>query len=372
LSLFRAAKILVFLTYKKEIKYILAFMKFSDDLLFWYDENKRDLPWRDIDNPYVIWIAEVVFQQTRIEQGLPYFLEFIKKFPTVFDLAASSEEFVLKNWQGLGYYSRARNLHFSANFIVNELNGVFPKTYKDLLFLKGVGPYIAAEIASVCYNEIEPAIDGNVQRVISRYFGVSEPVNSSVGASQIKLFANEHISTQRPGDFNQALMDYGSSICSPKKPDCPHCLFNETCWANIHGKQNEIPVKLKKVKVRTRYFNFMILIKGDALGVVKRGSGDVWQGLYQPPLIEAESEVLGLRDIGPNFKGYLLSSSKRILSHQKLMLKFWVIKDGFEDIDFTDVEWVSLSKLSDIPVSKSIEELFSSKEFRSLFNSVDY
>ena len=372
MSLFRAAKILVFLTYKKEFKYILAFMKFSEELLFWYDRNKRDLPWRDIDNPYVIWIAEVVFQQTRIEQGLPYFLGFIKNFPTVYDLATSSEEFVLKNWQGLGYYSRARNLHFSANYIVKELNGEFPKTYKELLKLKGVGPYIAAEIASVCYNEVQPAIDGNVQRVISRYFGVIEPINSPQGANQIKSFAKEHIAQARPGDFNQALMDYGSSICSPKKPDCENCLFNRTCWANLKGRQFEIPVKLKKVKVRTRYFNFFLIIKEGKLAVVKRGSGDVWQGLYQPCLIEVDSVTNDLGELASGLKGYLLSSTKRILSHQKLFLKFWVLESGSSLIDMGNVEWVSFSKLADIPVSKSIEELFSLKEFRSLFNSVDY
>ncbi len=347
-------------------------MKFSDDLLFWYDKNKRDLPWRNIDNPYVIWIAEVVFQQTRIEQGLPYFLEFIKNFPTVYDLAAASEEFVLKNWQGLGYYSRARNLHFSANYIVNELNGEFPKTYKDLLKLKGVGPYIAAEIASVCYKEVEPAIDGNVLRVLSRYFGVTDPVNSTQGAAQVKLFATAHISQMRPGDFNQALMDYGSSICSPKKPDCENCLFNVTCWANLNSKQGEIPVKLKKVKVRNRFFNFMIVRKEASLAVVKRGSGDVWQGLYQPPIIEVDDVTIELDELGKGLKGYLLSSATRILSHQKLFLKFWVVDGGSSQLDLSNVEWVNYGKLAEIPVPKSIEELFSSKEFRSLFNSVEY
>jgi len=344
-------------------------MNFSSEILIWYDKNKRNLPWRNIDNPYVIWIAEVVFQQTRIEQGLPYFLSFIKSFPSVTDLATALESDVLKKWQGLGYYSRARNLHFSANFIVNELNGVFPKTYKDLLLLKGVGPYIAAEVASVCYGEVVAAVDGNVQRVISRYFGIQEAINSTVGAKLINELANAHIDNLRPGDFNQALMDYGSSICSPKSPKCIDCTFNESCWAFRNGKQLELPVKLKKVKIRNRYFNYLLNVTEGKLAVHKRGEGDVWQGLFEPFLIETTNEVTEFNELEPNLSGYLLYSQKRILSHQRLFLSFWVT-DTVTD-SMREMEWKSLDELSHLPVSKSIEQLFCASEFRSLFNSVE-
>ncbi len=338
-------------------------MNFSSILLQWYAQNKRDLPWRDSDNPYVIWIAEVVFQQTRIEQGLPFFIRFIQKFPSVDVLARAKEESVLKMWQGLGYYSRARNLHFSAKYIVNELQGFFPTTYNELLKLKGVGPYIAAEVASVCSNEVIAAIDGNVQRVISRYYGVREAVNSPVGEKAVRALANEHISTTHPGDFNQALMDFGSSMCTPKSPNCENCVFNESCWAFRNDEVANIPLKINKVKVRKRFFNFLLVRKGNAVAMQKRGPGDVWQGLYQPLLFESKVEMKSLE---MEFsEGYLLKEGIRQLSHQKLHLKFWAVSN-LEIANFEDVEWISISDLHLLPVSKSIEQLFSSNEFQKL------
>jgi A/G-specific adenine glycosylase len=345
-------------------------MKFNEVLLKWYDENQRDLPWRNTDNPYVIWIAEVVFQQTRISQGLPFFLEFIKTFPTVADLAASKEELVLKKWQGLGYYSRARNLHFSAKYVVTELGGEMPRTYKDLLLLKGVGPYIAAEVASVCYGEVVAAVDGNVQRVLSRYFGVSEAVNGSQGAKIIQALATENISAARPGDFNQALMDLGSSICSPKKVQCDRCVLQENCVALRMGQVAVLPVKDKKVKVRDRYFNFFIVDGAPTVSLEKRGAGDVWQGLYQLPLMESDKILDGL-DAFDKKDFYRLYSTKRILSHQRIWISFWVVNAlpiAFEEKEFVQV---LPSELEKYPVSKSLEQLFYSNEFISLFNRVD-
>ncbi|MGB0390656.1 MAG: A/G-specific adenine glycosylase [Salibacteraceae bacterium] len=337
-------------------------MEFNKILLQWYDKNKRDLPWRTTDNPYVIWIAEVVFQQTRIEQGTPYFLSFINKFPTVFDLAKAKEEDVLNKWQGLGYYSRARNLQFSAKYIVDELNGEMPSTYKSLLGLKGVGPYIAAEVASVCFNEVVAAVDGNVQRVLSRCFGVKEAVNSTKGSKIVNELANSLISKQRPGDFNQALMDMGSSICTPKKPKCEECIFVETCWANRNGFQLKLPKKDKKVKVRDRYFNYY-LINGSSMLLKKRGGGDVWQGLYEPPLMETNQPFEIKKECG-----YLLFSSKRVLSHQRIYIKFWVVNELPEHFNDQDFHHVTRSEVNNYPVPKSIEQLFSSIEFGSLFN----
>jgi len=342
-------------------------MKFSSILLDWYAVNKRDLPWRDIDNPYVVWIAEVVFQQTRIEQGLPFFVRFMEKFSTVEVLAKASEAEVLKMWQGLGYYSRARNLHFSARYIVNELEGVFPSSYTELLKLKGVGPYIAAEVASVCFNEVVAAIDGNVQRVIARYFGVEEPVNSSQGEQQVRVLANEHIHTNTPGDFNQALMDFGSSVCKPKSPLCNECIFSEMCWANRNQMQTTLPIKIKKVKVRNRYFNFLLFVNDNKLAVVKRESGDVWQGLFQPILSETNEEVKSTDEL--DFSGFLFSKSIRQLSHQKLFLRFWVVHSGFKfEKHAPEIEWHNYEELHQLPVPKSIEELFSSNDFEALIN----
>lgn len=340
-------------------------MKFSEILLGWYDQNKRDLPWRSIDNPYVIWIAEVVFQQTRIEQGMPFFEAFIKEFPSVQDLAAASEERVLKKWQGLGYYSRARNLHFSAKLIVEELNGELPTSYTGLLKLKGVGPYIAAEVASVCFGEVVAAVDGNVQRVISRYFGVEEAVNSTSGNKIVSALANEHISPSRPGDFNQALMDLGSSICTPKKYSCIKCVLQDDCYANRNQKQAVLPVKEKKVKVRNRYFNYLITLKNGGLLLKKRGAGDVWQGLFEPPLIETPN----IADDLIGFENALeLYSTKRVLSHQRLHIKFWLVNNLSAAIPEAEFSNIGHAELQNYPVPKSIEQLFSSIEFRSLFN----
>lgn len=342
-------------------------MNFSSILLNWYAINKRDLPWRNIDNPYVIWVAEVVFQQTRIDQGLPYFVRFMDKFPTVEILAKASEAEVLKMWQGLGYYSRARNLHFSAKYVVNDLQGIFPNSYSELLKLKGVGPYIAAEVASVCFDEVVAAVDGNVQRVIARFFGIKDPVNSPSGEKQIRALANEHIDAKVPGDFNQALMDFGSSVCKPKSPLCETCVFNESCWAFRNQMQKTLPVKIKKVKVKKRFFNFLLYVSGNKLAVVKRKSGDVWQGLFQPMLVETteEVEIIGKLDLS----GFLFSRSIRQLSHQKLFLSFWVVESDtkFEDHN-SEIEWHSYEELFQLPVPKSIEELFSSNDFETLVN----
>lgn len=340
-------------------------MSFSVKLLKWYDFNQRDLPWRSTDNPYVIWIAEVIFQQTRISQGLPYFHAFLERFPTVQHLAKANEEEVLKKWQGLGYYSRARNLQFSAQYVVNELRGEMPSSYKELLKLKGVGPYIAAEVASVCFGEVVAAVDGNVQRVLSRYFGVKEAVNGTQGMKIIQALANEHISKDRPGDFNQALMDMGSAICAPKSPSCEECVFVQECWARKENATHELPIKEKKVKVRDRYFNYLISVNDGAIYLKKRPSGDVWQGLFEPYLLESDSSLDGLPELDKD-SFYELYQTKRVLSHQRLYIKFWVVP--LDAILLTGYIRVDKEDLDSYPVPKSIEQLFLSKEFQSLFH----
>jgi len=225
-------------------------MQFYNTLIYWYLHNKRDLPWRKSKNPYYVWLSEIILQQTRVAQGLPYFLNFTKAFPTVFDLAEAKENTVLKLWQGLGYYSRARNLHFSAKYIKNELNGIFPTTYKDLLKLKGVGDYTASAIASICFNEPTAVVDGNVYRVLSRYFGIKTPINSTEGIKEFKKLAQTLIHTKDPGTYNQAIMDFGATLCKPKNPLCNECPFANSCVSLEKNLINELPIKEKKVKLK--------------------------------------------------------------------------------------------------------------------------
>ena len=206
-------------------------MKFSNTLIQWYLQNNRELPWRKTKNPYFIWLSEIMLQQTRVAQGMSYYLKFIEVFPTVFDLAKATESTVLKMWQGLGYYSRARNLHFTANQIASELNGEFPSTYKEIIKLKGIGDYTASAISSICFNKPTAVVDGNVYRVLSRYFGIQTPINSATGIKEFKALAQTLIDTEQPGTYNQAIMDFGALHCKPQNPLCESCVFNDGCIA---------------------------------------------------------------------------------------------------------------------------------------------
>ena len=234
-------------------------MIFSNRLVTWYLQNKRDLPWRQSINPYTVWLSEIILQQTRVDQGTAYFFKFIEQFPTVYNLANASEEEVLKLWQGLGYYSRARNLHSAANYIVNELNGKFPTTYSEILKLKGVGDYTASAIASICFNEPTAVVDGNVYRVLARYFGISTPINSTSGIKEFKKLAQELIVEDIPGTFNQAIMEFGACMCKPQNPDCFNCPLNDSCVALSNNTIAQLPVKINKTKVRKRYFNYLVI-----------------------------------------------------------------------------------------------------------------
>jgi len=206
-------------------------MKFSNQLIYWYLNNRRDLPWRKTTNPYHIWLSEIILQQTRVDQGMDYYLKFIQNFPTVNDLAIAPEEKVLKLWQGLGYYSRARNLHFSAKYIVNELNSVFPSTYNDIIKLKGVGDYTASAVSSICFNEPMAVVDGNVYRVLARYFGILTPINTSKGIKEFKKLAQQLLNKEDPATNNQAIMEFGARMCKPQNPDCNSCPLNDSCSA---------------------------------------------------------------------------------------------------------------------------------------------
>jgi len=312
-------------------------MIFSKQLTYWYLQNKRNLPWRSTLNAYTIWLSEIILQQTRVDQGMSYYLKFIKKFPTVFDLAEASEEQVLKLWQGLGYYSRARNLHYSAKYIVNELNGSFPTTHKELLKLKGVGDYTASAIASICFNEPTAVVDGNVYRVLARYFGINTAINTSKGIKEFKQLAQQLIDEENPGTHNQAIMEFGALMCKPNNPDCAICPLNNSCFALSKNSVKELPVKEKKAKIKLRHFNYIVIHSSDhKTKIVKRETG-IWKNLYEFPLIETsividekqlmEHEIF--KDLFHNLEATVELFDKEVLihklTHQHIYAKFWVV-----------------------------------------------
>lgn len=327
---------------------------FSETVLNWYNQHKRDLPWRQNPDPYSVWLSEIILQQTRVSQGMPYYYKFIENYPTVFDLAQANEDNVMKTWEGLGYYSRARNLHATAKTIAYEYNGEFPDSYNKLLKLKGVGPYTAAAIASICFGEPVPVIDGNVYRVISRVFGIENDI--TIAATR-KIFENtltEVISKRDPGNFNQGLMEIGAIICTPGKPKCPDCYLKEYCYAFKNRRQTELPVKSKKGKVKIREFHYHVWEHNGQLAMKKRIPGDIWQGLYDFYLVEKNN--------GQDFKepegNYITKNTEilqHILSHQKIEAKFYhhIIEDHiffneilekFELSAFSSDEVVTLPK----------------------------
>lgn len=310
-------------------------MNFSKTLIDWYLQNKRNLPWRQTNDPYQIWLSEIILQQTRVVQGKPYYEAFLSHFPTVFDLASANEEQVLKLWQGLGYYSRARNLHTTAKYVVNELKGVFPLTYKDLLSLKGVGEYTAAAIASFSYNEPIAVVDGNVFRVLSRVFGITSDIAITNTKKEFQQVAQELLPESNPAIFNQAIMEFGALQCVPKSPDCSTCVFNDSCFALEKNCIDELPVKSKKTKVTNRYFNYLIIRDdNDDFVVLKREDKGIWFNLYEFTLLENLQkknleEIIEEIQIKFNPKEIILKNEKELvhkLSHQHLHIHFFELK----------------------------------------------
>ncbi|GAA3556705.1 A/G-specific adenine glycosylase [Snuella lapsa] len=313
-------------------------MIFSEILINWYSINKRDMPWRLTKDPYRIWLSEIILQQTQIKQGLPYYNAFLNAFPSVFELAEATESEVLKLWQGLGYYSRARNLHATAKYIANDLEGVFPNTYKDLLKLKGVGDYTASAIASICFNEATAVVDGNVYRVLARYFGITTPINTSKGNKEFKALAQELIDVKRPDEFNQAIMEFGAVQCKPQSPNCNMCPLQDGCVAFNAATVNKLPVKNKTLKIKKRYFNFLVIISNEGKTIIeKREQKGIWQNLYQFPLIETNKntdivvfkELLNKHSLLKNraFEFTLYNEGPIVhkLSHQHLHTRFWIV-----------------------------------------------
>jgi len=313
-------------------------MEFSNSLLHWYLQNKRDLPWRNTVNPYPIWLSEVMLQQTRVAQGMPYFLSFMEAFPTVFDLAKANEEQVLKLWQGLGYYSRARNMHKTAQIIAFNCNGNFPNNYNDLLKLKGVGEYTAAAIASFAFNEVVPVVDGNVYRVLARYFDIETDIASSAAKKEFTALASELILNDSPALFNQAIMEFGALQCVPKNPNCGVCIFNSSCAALQKKKVAKLPIKLKKTKVTNKYFNYLIFLDDSETTLInKRTKKGIWHNLYEFPIIETENEMdfdVLSKLVHENYSDLEIEAISTYndtqiihkLSHQKLHINFYKVK----------------------------------------------
>lgn len=346
-------------------------MSFTKTLTYWYSVHKRNLPWRATQDPYCIWLSEIILQQTQVAQGLPYYEAFVDQFPTVFELAKASEERVLKLWQGLGYYSRARNLHHTAKHIAHDLDGVFPNTYKGLLKLKGVGDYTASAIASICFNEKQAVVDGNVYRLLSRYYGIDTAINSSKGIKDFKILAQSLLPQTEIGNYNQAIMEFGAKQCKPKSPNCMVCPLQESCAASNTDTIDALPVKLKKTKVTKRYFNFLVLRASNKKTILRKRTGKgIWQNLYEFPLVET-SEKLTAAKFNDNTKvqAYLngskyifsLYNDKEIihkLSHQHLYTQFWIL-----EVDTLPEEGVTYNEMHKLPVPKLIGHFIETFEF---------
>jgi A/G-specific adenine glycosylase len=308
-------------------------LNFSNTINNWYSKNKRDLPWRETTDPYIIWLSEIILQQTRVEQGMAYFHKFSNKYPTIESLASASEDEVLKDWEGLGYYSRARNMLSAAQFITRELNGKFPNNYTAILKLKGVGTYTAAAISSFAFNEEKAVVDGNVYRVLSRYFGIATPIDSTKGKKEFQLLADELIQLQKPSVHNQAMMEFGAMQCTPKKANCDDCPLKISCVAFQNDLVQSLPIKEKKTKQSKRYFTYIIVSDAQHLIIQKRAEKGIWANMYEFPLIESENlteqsqlineqKFAGSLNLNNPKVGHISDTYKHILSHQQIFARF--------------------------------------------------
>ena len=311
--------------------------QFAEALIKWYSHHKRTLPWRETTNPYYIWLSEVILQQTRVAQGLPYYLKFIEAYPTVQDLAAAPQDEVLRLWQGLGYYSRARNMHHTAQLVVEQYGGNFPDKYEELLKLKGVGSYTAAAIAAFAFKEQVAVLDGNVFRVLARVFGITDDIAAPASRKVFQKLADELVPADEPDTYNQAIMEFGAIQCTPVMPDCLFCPLQQHCFAFNHGMVQELPVKSKAKAARPRFFHYIVLELEGSFYLRKRLEGDIWQGLYDFYLYESDSKELQPDSLIKELSeaGIQLSSVpallpakdyKHILSHQKITARFYRFK----------------------------------------------
>lgn len=336
---------------------------FADKLIAWYEVNKRDLPWRNTKDPYQIWISEIILQQTRVVQGYDYFVRFMQRFPNVMTLAEADEDEVMKYWQGLGYYSRARNLHAAAKYMVEQ--GGFPKTYEGVLALKGVGDYTAAAICSFAYDMPYAVVDGNVYRVLSRWLGIDTPIDTTSGKKQFALLAEELLDKSRPAIYNQAIMDFGALQCTHASPDCLLCPLMDNCIAYLQGRVDELPIKLHRTKIRKRFFNYIYVRTGNYTFIRKRMGNDIWRNLYEPLLLEMEldfsdslsgivrqlQEMLGSRT--DMFLRPIKMGVKHVLSHQIIYTNFYELTltqpldvlEGYQKVHHEDLHKFAVSNL---------------------------
>ncbi len=306
---------------------------FANNLLLWYEKNKRDLPWRNSTDPYLIWLSEIILQQTRVKQGLPYFNRFIETYPTVGELARADEQAILRLWQGLGYYSRAKNLHACAKNILATFNATFPNNYKDLLSLRGVGKYTAAAIASFAFDEKVAVVDGNVYRVLSRVFGIEDDIAASRGQKRFQELANDLLPAQNTATYNQAIMEFGALQCVPVNPNCEICVNNDICVAYKLQIQHRLPVKIKKLKIKVRHLNYFVIRSQGKILMKKRVQKDIWSGLYDFYVVESDEpkEIDTIEDAvleklrSSGIINDISKTYKHVLTHQRLLAKFYLL-----------------------------------------------
>jgi len=330
---------------------------FSDKLVEWYKLNKRDLPWRETRDPYKVWLSEIILQQTRVNQGMPYYLRFLETFPTIEALASATEHQVLRLWQGLGYYTRARNLHKCAKVVVSRHGGRFPDNFKSLLELPGVGEYTAAAIASFSFKEPVAVVDGNVFRVLARIFGIENEINSPEGKKVFTTLANSLISKKFPDFHNQAIMEFGAVYCVPKNPPCTTCHFQSACFAAQRDLQSELPRKVKPKVSRKRYFYYFVIQRSKSLLMRKREEKDIWHGLYDFHVVErtrpVKSEKLleEFKDVQFSIDEVEISHRyKHILTHQIIFAKFVLIKtEKFRLPKDGNLKFYTFEKIYDLP-----------------------
>ena len=326
-------------------------MNFSKTILNWYAINGRELPWRQTTNPYAIWLSEVIMQQTRIAQGTAYWERFMKRWPNVHELAKATEDEVLREWQGLGYYSRARNLHKAAQQIVDL--GRFPQTYKELKQLKGIGEYIAAAISSISFAEPVAVVDGNVYRVLARYFGIDTPIDSTEGKKVFKAMAQENLPKEAPAAYNQGLMDFGAIQCTPTSPNCEVCPLIDTCFAANNNKVADLPVKAKKTKQRERHFSFIYIRCNGETAIRRRGAGDIWQGLWELPTKELLGNAIENATL-------IKKNVKHILTHQIIFADFYLLETNVPPTLPADYIWIKESEIERYALPRLIDLLVKS------------
>ncbi|RCL69442.1 MAG: A/G-specific adenine glycosylase [Cryomorphaceae bacterium] len=336
-------------------------LKFSEKLIEWYRVNKRNLPWRLTKQPYKIWVSEIILQQTRIEQGEKYYYAFLEKYPNISELAKTNDEELLKVWEGLGYYSRALNMLKASRVVLNNYKGIFPSNYDDLIKLPGIGDYTASAISSICNNEVQPVVDGNVFRFLSRMFKIDLPIDKLKTKTYFKKLGFKLIDVVNPGDFNQAMMDYGSMVCRPKKFQCHKCLFSSNCKAFNSNTVMLYPFKEKRIKIKHRFLNYIFIITNDRKTLIKKRNGNgIWKNLYEFPLIETKKESSVNEIIKElDFKYLKFISEKKIkhkLTHQQLNISFFTFKVSNFDDDLTDIKALSNYPFPR-PINKFISEL---------------